>query len=430
VSRGWRLQLALLAALALAVRVSYVLRYKHPMGIGGDAYWYHYGANLLVGGHGFIDAYHYRLQGRVVQTADHPPGTILVLAAASLMGMRSFFWHQLEMCVLGSITVVVIAVTARLVGGRRAGIIAGLIAAAYPFLWLNDALVMSETLVQLTTALAVLAAYRWWVKSTRGRAAVLGAAIAACALTRAEAVLYAGLLVVPLVLFDRRHVLGERVKQALVSVGVAAVIVAPWVGYNLYRFEQPVTISTGFDPTAAVSNCDATYYGKYLGYWWLPCIRNLPVPTKGDLSTQEAQYRKAALKYLRAHAGRLPVVVAARVTRAWGVFRPVQQIELDQIEAHELSFSRVGLAMYYALVGGTVVSVWLLRRRRVPISPILATVGVVTIAVALTFGQTRYRASAEVVLVLGGAVALAAILDKVLGPERDPGFAFLRDGRR
>jgi hypothetical protein len=419
--RGWA-DLAILGALALVVRVGYVLAYKHPVFIGGDAYWYHYGANLLVGGHGFIDAYRYKL-GHAVQTADHPPGTILVLAAASLVGMRSFFWHQLEMCVVGSATVVVIAVTARMLAGRLAGILAGAIAVVYPNLWFNDALVMSETLVQFTTALAVLAAYRWWKAPTRRRAAVLGVAVGVCALTRAEAVLFVPLLAGPLILLDRRRAWRERLAQVAVCAVVAGLVIAPWVGYNLSRFQQPVTISTGFDPTAAVSNCDAVYYGPLLGYWWHPCILNIPPPTKGDLSTQEAYYRHVALRYVDAHLGRLPTVMAARVLRTFALFRPIQQIELDQIETRELSFSKVGLGMYYALAVGTLAALVILRRRRIPLSPILGPIAVVAIATAVTFGQTRYRASAEVVLVLGGGIALAALVRRVSGADRAPSGA-------
>jgi len=423
--RVW-VELAVIGVVALAVRVGYVFLYKHPVFVGGDAYWYHHGANLLVDGHGFIDAYRYH-NGVVAQTADHPPLTIVVLAAASLFGMRSFFWHQLELCLLGSITVVVVAYTARQLAGRRAAIIAGLAAAVYPNLWFNDAMVMSETVVQLTTALAVLAAYRWWAVPGRQRAVVLGVAVAACALARAEAVLFVPLLVAPLILLDRRAAWKERVVEALVAALVAGAVLAPWVLFNLARFEQPVTISTGFDPTVAVSNCDDVYVGPLLGYWSRPCILRLPVPTHGDVSTQEAQYRKAALHYISTHKSRLPTVVAARIGRTWGLYRPVQQIRLDVIETREYQFSQVGLAMYYVLAVGTAFGCWVLRRRRIPISPILATIATVTFATAITFGQTRYRASAEPVLVLGAAVAIAAGLRPVIGSDPDGGPAAAED---
>ena len=137
---------------------------------------------------------------------------------------------------------------------------------------------------------------------------------------------------------DWRH----RLIQAGLCAVVAGLVIAPWVGYNLSRFQQPVTISTGLDPTLAVSNCDAVYYGPLTGYWYRPCILNIPAPTKGDISTQEAYYRKQAFKYIRAHESRVPTVVVDRVLRTFAVYRPIQQIQLDRIETRELGFSEIG----------------------------------------------------------------------------------------
>jgi hypothetical protein len=65
--------------------------------------------------------------------------------------------------------------------------------------------------------------------------------------------------------------------------------------------------------------------------------------------------------------------------------------------------------MYYALlalsIGGTVI----LRRRRIPSFPLWAIGLEVVCSVALTFGQTRYRTTFEVSLVLMAAVTLDAI---------------------
>jgi peptidoglycan/LPS O-acetylase OafA/YrhL len=408
-ARRWRVQLLCLGVIALAVRVGYVLAFKHPDYVGGDAYFYHHGANLLVDGKGFIDPYRYR-NGVVAQSADHPPGTFLVLAAASLFGMRSFFWHQLEMCLLGSATVVVIAVIAKELAGRTAGLIAGVIGAVYPNLWFNDSMVMSETVVQFTTAIAVLMAYRWWRRPTRARAAWLGVAVAACALSRAEAVLFLPLLVLPLIAWDRRHDLRERLLQLVLSGAVCALVILPWVGYNFSRFNEPVFISSGLDPTVAVSNCDTVYYGPLTGYWSRPCILSMPVPTKGDVPAQEAAYRRVAVDYIKHHKSRLPAVVVARVARTFGLFHPVQQIRLDEIETRELLFSKIGLTMYYVLLVGTAIGLWAMRRRKIPLSPIVAVIATVAFAVAITFGQTRYRASAEPVLVVGAAVGFVELV--------------------
>src|SRR4029077_19902252 len=116
------------------------------------------------------------------------------------------------------------------------------------------------------------------------------------------------------------------------------------------------------------------FYGPLTGYWSRPCILSMPVPTKGDVPAQEAEYRRLAVKYIRGHETRLPTVVAARVLRTFGLYHPVQQIKLDQIETRELLFSELGLGMYYGLVIATALGLWAMRWRKIPVSPIVATV--------------------------------------------------------
>ena len=47
------------ALLGLTVRLGYVFIYQYHVHIGGDSFYYHYGANLLATGHGFIQPYDY-----------------------------------------------------------------------------------------------------------------------------------------------------------------------------------------------------------------------------------------------------------------------------------------------------------------------------------------------------------------------------------
>jgi peptidoglycan/LPS O-acetylase OafA/YrhL len=65
--------------------------------------------------------------------------------------------------------------------------------------------------------------------------------------------------------------------------------------------------------------------------------------------------------------------------------------------------------MYYVLAALTVGSLWMLRRQRVPLSPVLAPIVMVTAAAAAAFGGSGYRAPGEVVLVLTASLGLAAL---------------------
>jgi uncharacterized membrane protein len=66
------------------------------------------------------------------------------------------------------------------------------------------------------------------------------------------------------------------------------------------------------------------------------------------------------------------------------------------------------LGGYYVLAVLAVFGVRVLRRRHIPVFPLLAPIVTVFVSVTLTFAQTRYRASAEGVLCLLAAVAIDA----------------------
>ena len=104
----------------------------------------------------------------------------------------------------------------------------------------------------------------------------------------------------------------------------------------------------------------------------------------------------------------MPLVAAARVGRLWGFFKPGQTTALDWwIEGRGRAASWAGLFMYYALLPFAAVGLVWMRRRRIPIFPLVAIALAATVAAAGTFGVTRYRAPAEVPLVVAAAVGMA-----------------------
>lgn len=417
-TRTFRLALLAVFLVALAIRVVYVLGWHNPANIGGDAYYYHNGANIFADGQGFPHPYPYVQDGVVTPGAQHPPLYIVVLGLGSVLGLRSVLAHQILSCLLGALTVAVIGLTGRRLAGRRTGLLAAGLAAVYPNFWLNDALLMSETLVQLTVAATVLAGYVFWERRTLPRAAVLGLLVGLATLTRAEGPLLAVALVAPLCLVAA----GVTWRRRLALLGVAALVcivtLAPWVGYNLSRFERPVLISTGLEPTLVVTNCDDTYSGAFYGYWSYQCYARLPPAPGADDSVRAETYRRIGVDYIKEHRGEVPGVVLARIGRTWGLYRPGQEIALDTIERRELPVSRVGLSMFYGLAIASVMGAVQLRRRRVPLAPLLATLLMSTFAAALAGGLTRYRAAAEVGLVLLAAVGFAVLLQHLLARRR------------
>jgi peptidoglycan/LPS O-acetylase OafA/YrhL/4-amino-4-deoxy-L-arabinose transferase-like glycosyltransferase len=409
--------LAGIVAAGLAVRFLYLFGWRNPWTVLGDPYYYHHGANLLADGEGYIHPFRWLLEGRRMPGADHPPGYLTVLAGSSWLGLRSFLAHQVVSCLLGGLGILAMGLAGRRIAGERVGLIVAAMTALSPNVFIFDAQVVSETLVVSTTALVLLAAYRWWDRPTAATAVLFGASIGVAALVRSEAILLGPVIAVPLVWWrHRRDRAGDGApgRGLLVQLGaaalVAAVVIAPWAGYNMARFERPTTLSAQFDQTLGTANCDEVYHGDRVGYWALSCIQETePLVGDGDASAQGRGFARIARQYMRDHAGRVPFVVAARVGRTFGLYQPQEQIFVDaEVESKETVLGQAGLFTWYAVAAAGAVGLVGLRRAGRPIFPLVGMVATVVVTVAVVYGTTRFRLPAELALMIPAAVSLDA----------------------
>jgi 4-amino-4-deoxy-L-arabinose transferase-like glycosyltransferase len=137
----------------------------------GDEPYFHLQSNWLAEGFGFTVQ-----PGSGVPSALHPPLTSLVLAPASwLASGDAVLGQRLALAVLGVATVVVIGLLGREVAGDRAGLLAAGIAALYPSLWVNDGIIMSESVTALLVASVLLGVYAYIRKPRMKLARLLGA---------------------------------------------------------------------------------------------------------------------------------------------------------------------------------------------------------------------------------------------------------------
>jgi Dolichyl-phosphate-mannose-protein mannosyltransferase len=410
--RFWRV-LLLIAMAALVLRVGYVAFAKTNQPVQGDQLFYNSEANRLARGDGFLEPFDPQALSRGViregkdPAADHPPLTVIVLAPVSFVTSQALIPQRLTMAVLGTVAVVVIGLLARRLAGDRAGWIAAGIAAVYPNLWVNDGLIMSETLATLVVALALFYAYRLIRDPNVWNALIVGALCGLAALTRAELVLLVPLLAVPAALVARSVATAQRWKLAGIGVLAAAVLIGPWVGYNLSRFKEPTYLSTNDGIALLGSNCDSVYYGDGIGLTDLKCLGPNP---RGDQSVDSRIFRDRAFDYIRDHKKRAVLVAFARVGRTWSVYRPWDMVNYNKGEGREGWVTTLGLIAYYPLLIAAVAGWVVMRRRRRRSWPLLVPALVVTIASAATYGQTRFRVPAEPTIVVLAAVAIAAVV--------------------
>jgi 4-amino-4-deoxy-L-arabinose transferase-like glycosyltransferase len=409
----WWPWLGLWTAVGLGIRVASLFgpgrTHRTP---GGDAYYYHNAANLLVAGKGFVNPFVYYSSGLhpQVQTAAWPPLFVIVLAVPSVVGLKSFFAHRVWCCIIGAAGIVLCGYTGREIAGRRVGLLAAFLVAVYPNIWMSDELGLSEALSPVLVALVLWTAYRFWKRPGLGRVAALAASIGVAALARDELTLLVLFIMVPLVLTAATVAWRRRLGLLVVGVVTTVAVIGPWVGYNMSRFDDPVFISSGFGVTLASANCNQVYQGAEEGYWSLECAvlaKDKAADPRADESVQGAEVEAYAMRIIRAHENRIVPVEAARLGRAFALFHPLEQVRLDAtVETRPYRWALVGLGMYYALAVLSVGGLVILRRRRVPVLPLVAVGLDVAVSVALTFGQTRYRSTFEISLVLLASVQI------------------------
>jgi hypothetical protein len=413
--RFWQ-GLVAITLLGLAVRLTYILGFHRHDTVWGDPFMYHYGANLLVKGKPFIHPLAYIFFHRTTPAADHPPLYILWLAIPSLFGLGTVLVHMLWSTVLGTGTVLLTGLLGRRVAGNRAGLIAATIAALYPNIWVYDGQLLSETLAIFVTTATLLLAYRAYDSPSVRAIVVFGVACALAALSRSELILLVPALMWPLCF--RTPVWRDRLKWIAAGTATTLLVLAPWVIFNMVRFEHPVYLSSQLEATLVGANCADTYHGGELGLLTSTCLVNPPLP-EGDQSVQAIELRRRAREFISHNEGRIPVVVAARLGRVLGIYHPQDQISVDRVlEGRERKVAWAGMLSAYVIEIAAIAGVVILRRRKQPVYILLVLPAIVLFTVALMYGTNRFRAAGEVSIVVLAAVALDALWAQV-APTRE-----------
>lgn len=385
-----------------AIRVIYLAtKWNEPLLLNDSLYYSDQAAQLMNGR--FFREFLSEQPG-----AEHGPLTPLVLAPFSWMDPW-VPWQRLGTMLFGLAVVVLIARLGWVLGGRRVALVAGLLAGAYPNLWVSDGLVMSES-VSVCVLCGLLLVLLGDPPLAPRRLLLAGVLVGLAALARSELVLLAPLVAL-LVWRDGREQ-PARWQPPVLVLGAAAVTLLPWVAFNLSRFEDPVLLTTNDGGALLGSYCPASLRGENIGTWSLFCVLDAPnINPDMDPSERSTEYRRQGLASARDNVERIPIAVVARVARALDLYGFDGQLRQDTGEERPRWVVWAGIVFFWMLVPLMVFGL-----RRAPSRArwvLLAPCAVVLFTTVLYYGGHRIRSSMEPTVVLGAALALPALAERI-----------------
>lgn len=307
----------------MAVRVGYVLMVLEPVPPGLDAIWYQLQGGSIRNGTGFVVP-RSLFQPEQVPTAGFPP-----VYPAYQAVWQSIFGDgpasvRLAGVVPATASIALAGVLGRRLAGPRAGLFTAGVVALDPTLVAVDGSTMSENVTVPLVLATVVVGHRLLADGVRAhRVALLGILCGVAVLARQDLLLLIVLVGVPAVAWDRSVGRPRRMAAVTMVVAVAATVVLPWAWRN-EREVGAFTVST-ISPSSVLagSNCDETYAGPGLGSWSFSCVEAATPPGElREVEVADAQ-QSEALGYVRDHAGRLPVLLAARQVRV-GLLGPAR----------------------------------------------------------------------------------------------------------
>ena len=388
------------AAFVLRVAVTLVTKGRSGASLDqGDAFYYSAVANHMGFGHWFVNPF------TLAPAADHPPLTIVVLTPASWL-FASALAQRLTMVLIGTLTVSIIGLVGRRIGGETVGIVAALLALLNPNLWINDSLVMSESLAACLIAILI------WIgvalaKQPRPRlAAAAGIATGLAVLTRPELGWFFVLMVVPILASVRGLDLRRRLALVVLAGACMGAVIAPWTLLNTSRFDRVVWVSNNSGGAIAGANCSATYSGELIGAWDPSCATRNERP-RLDASRNAERGMQSGLSFARHHLSRLPAVVIAREARMFGFFRPQMEVDVTVFEGRPRGISWAAFSVFWCLIPPSIAGALTLARRRETLWPFIACLGAPVLTAALFYGIPRLRLPLDVAMCLLAAIPIA-----------------------
>jgi 4-amino-4-deoxy-L-arabinose transferase-like glycosyltransferase len=414
--------------LALLVRVIYNVTVAHNYTPQHDSLFYQViGFNVLTEHCFCLHPY--------IPTVGRAPLWSAIIAGIAFFFGPGDFYARLFLCVIGSGTCVLLYLFARDIFGRRIGLLAGIIAALYPELYIYDGWLYSESLYIFLLLALCYGLYRLQRNPEDNRLwlwIVCGLLLGLLSLTRPNGMIVPGLLFVwaIMLVWLKRMAWRTTLKGVVVATLIAFALIAPWTlrNYLVSHAFVPVATGEGIVLLGAYNDAVLTEPG-FEALWINPLKSNPEVAKPYPLYTctaacevaQDESYRAHAEEWIEGHLSSMPYLLTFHFLNMWQPDTHESDLPTDRFP-QQLSSQIVlvmmrtfPVAIFILAALGLIVTI---RRWRDLL--FVYFMMVLTIAECVVFyGIPRFRAPIEPMLILLAVGAICWLIEYLHRPKPD-----------
>ena len=354
-------------------------------------------------------------------TVDRAPFWPVVIATIySVLGTHDHF-VRMFLCLVGAGTCALVYLFANDLFGKRCALFAGILAAIYPFLYIYDGWLYSESLYIFLLFAFCYALYRlqrnpnWqWLLGS-------GVLLGLVSLTRPNGLLILASFIAWAIIVGWSKVLSWRmVAQSAIVIGlVSTLFVVPWTirNYTVTRDLVPVAVGDGKVMLGAYNDM-ILQRPYYLGIWIIPSESNpelsdrYPANCAGACEVaRDNDYRSDAIEWIESHVSQMPYLLGLHFTNLWQI--TTQEADLPINRFPDRIASKVVVDMMVVITpivfALAALGLFLTRKRWRELLFIYFMIVLTVMQCLILYGIPRFRAPIEPMLILLAAGAIWGI---------------------
>jgi 4-amino-4-deoxy-L-arabinose transferase-like glycosyltransferase len=354
-------------------------------------------------------------------TVDRAPlWPAMIAVIYGLLGPHDHY-VRLFLCFVGAGTCALIYAFASDLFGRRVALFAGVLAAIYPFLYIYDGWLYSESVYIFLLLAFCYSLYRLQRNPNWKWMLVSGLLLGLASLERPNGLLILASFLAWLVVIGWAKVLSwPAVAKSAIIVGlVSTLLFIPWTirNYEVTRALVPVAVGNGKVMLGAYNDMilERPYY---YGIWIIPTestpaiAAQFPANCSGPCEVQrDATYQQDAIQWIKSHPNDIPLLLRLHFTNLWSI--TTQEADLPINRFPDRSASKLVVDMMLVITpivfALAALGLFLTRKRWRELLFIYLMIGITIIQALVFYGIPRFRAPIEPMLILLAAGALWGI---------------------